>query len=74
MFGFIKKTFYRAMKFFGCNVLNVNLLECVSLNNQESKIRTKIIGINNNKLSFYAYSNKVNRCSGNRSICKIMCP
>ena len=30
-----------AMKFFGCNVLNVNPLKCVSMNNQECKLRIK---------------------------------
>ena len=30
------------MTFFSYNVLNLNSLECVSMNNQECKIRTKI--------------------------------
>ena len=41
MFGFIKKCFFTVMTFF--NLSNVNSLECVSMNNQESKIRTEII-------------------------------
>ena len=64
MFGFIKKMFFAAMPFFGCSVLNVNPLKCVSMNNQHCKIRTKIIDINNNEPSFYPYSIKVNKCSG----------
>ena len=52
MFGFIKNVFLVAMTFFSYNVLNVNTLECVSINNQECKIRTKIIDINNNEPSF----------------------
>ena len=39
MFKFIKKVFVVEMTFFGCNVLNVNSLKCVSMNNQECKIR-----------------------------------
>ena len=35
-----------------------------SMNNQECKIRTKIIDINNNEPSFYPYSIKVNKYSG----------
>ena len=35
MLGFIKKCFFTAMTFF-----NYNSLECVSMNNQECKIRT----------------------------------
>ena len=34
MLGFIKKVFVLAMKFFSFNPLNVNSLECVSMNNQ----------------------------------------
>ena len=34
MFGFIKKVFVVGMTFFSFNPLNVNFLECVSMNNQ----------------------------------------
>ena len=34
------------------------------MNNQECKVRTKIIGVNNNEPVFYPYSIKANRCSG----------
>ena len=57
MFEFIKKcTFFTAMMLFGCNVLHVNSLKCVSMNNQECKVRPEIININSNELLFYAYS------------------
>ena len=49
------------MTLFGCNILNVNPLKCVSMNNQQCKIRRKVIDINNNKSSFYQYSIKVNK-------------
>ena len=64
MFGFIKKVFFTAMSFLSFNPLNVNSLECVSMNNQEYKIRAKIIDINNNQPVFYPFSIKVNKCSG----------
>ena len=51
------------MMLFSCNVLNVNSLECVSLNNQECKIRPQTININSNKPLFYPYSVKINKCS-----------
>ena len=35
MFGFIKKVFFTAMTSFSSNVLNVNYLECVTMNNHE---------------------------------------
>ena len=64
MFGFVKKMFFVAMAFFNFNPSNVNSLECVSMNNQECKRRTKIININNNEPVFYLFSIKVNKCSG----------
>ena len=64
MFGFVKNVFVVARAFFSCNPLNVNSLECVSMNNQECKIRTEIININNNKAVFYPFSISVNKCSG----------
>ena len=49
---------------FSCNVLNVIPLKCDLMNNQECKIKTKIIDINNNEPLFYPYSIKVNKSSG----------
>ena len=39
MFGFVKKFFVVAITFFGCNVFILNPLNCVSMNDQECKIR-----------------------------------
>ena len=47
------------------NLSNVNLLECISMKNQESKVRPKIININSNNPIFYPFSIKINKCSGN---------
>ena len=47
-----------------CNILNLIPLKFVSVNNQECKIRTKIIDINNNEPSFYLYSIQINKCIG----------
>ena len=48
--------------FFGCNVSNP--LKCVSISNQECRIRPEITNIGSNEPSFYPYSIKVNKCSG----------
>ena len=64
MFGFIKNGFFTTMTFFNFNPSNVNPLECVSMNNQECKRRTKLINVNNNETVFYPFSIKVNKCSG----------
>ena len=58
MFRFIKKVFVVAMSFFSCNAL-----KCVSMNNQECKVRPEIININSNELSFNPYNVKVSKCS-----------
>ena len=63
MFRFVKQVFLTGMIFFSCNLLNVNSLECVSMNNQECKTRKKI-NTNNNEPVFYPFSIKVNKCSG----------
>ena len=61
------------MMFFGCNAWGTNSLnavplkavpKCISMNNQECKIRLEIININSNEPLFYPYSIKVNKCSG----------
>ena len=44
MLTFMKKIFFTAMTFFSCNVL-----KCVSINNQECKIRPEIMNINSNE-------------------------
>ena len=63
MFGFIKSIFFTAMML-SCNILNGIPLKFVSMNNQKSKIRAKIIDINNNYPLFYSYSIEVNRGGG----------
>ena len=64
MFGFAKLVFFTAMTFFSFIFLNVNPLDCVSMNNQGCKTRTKIRNINNNEPVFYLFNIKVNKCSG----------
>ena len=59
MFRFIKKVFVLAMSFFSCNAL-----KCVSMNNQECKVSTKIISISSNEPSFHPYSVKVSKRRG----------
>ena len=61
MFGLIKKAFISAMTFFNFNLSNVNSLECVSMNNQEYKIRSEIINVNTNEPMIYPYSIKMNK-------------
>ena len=64
MFRFIKQTFISALMYFG-NLSSVNPLECISMKNQECKVRPEIIDINSNDPIFYSFSIKTNKCSGN---------
>ena len=63
MFRVIKQIFISAM-LFSC-LPNVNSLKCVSLKNQECKVRSEIVNINSNNPMFYPFSIKINKCSGN---------
>ena len=51
--------FVVAISSFSCNAL-----KCVSMNNQECKIRPEIININSNELSFSPCNVKISKCSG----------
>ena len=57
MFKFIKQIFISTMMFFG-SLSSVNPLECVSMNNQECKVRPEIVNINSKEPIFYSYSIK----------------
>ena len=63
MFGFMKRIFVSALMFFG-SLSSVNSLQCISINNQECKIRPEIVNVNSNESSFYPYSIKTNKFSG----------
>ena len=67
MFKFVKQIFVSAMMFFRCNVSSVNSLnavpKCISMNNQECKVKPEIININGNEPLFYPCSIKVNKYS-----------
>ena len=60
----MKQIFVSAMMFFGYNLSNANSLECVSVNNQECKVRPEIVNVNSNEPVFYPFSIKTSKCSG----------
>ena len=43
----------------------VNSLECISIKNEECKVRPEIININSNNPIFFPFGIKVNKCNGN---------
>ena len=64
MFKFIKKIFVSTMMFFG-SLSSIFPLECISMENQECKVRPEIVNISGNNPIFYPFSIKTNKCSGN---------
>ena len=64
MFKFIKQLFISTMMFFG-SLSNINPLECISIKNQECKVRAEIVNVNSNNPILYPFSIKTSECSGN---------
>ena len=62
IFNFVKNVFVLGLTV----LLNfTNPLKCVSMKNQECKVRPEIISINSNNPMFYPFNFEVNKCSGN---------
>ena len=64
MFGFVNRILVSAIMFFGCNLSSVNPLECVLMKNEECKVRTETVNVNNNEPVLYPFSIKTSKCSG----------
>ena len=62
IFRIVKKVFS-----LGLTILSnfTNALDCISMKNQECKVRPEIININSNNPMFYPFSIKVNKCNSN---------
>ena len=62
IFSFAKKVFV-----LGLTILSniTNALDCISMKNQECKVRPEIISIDSNNSMFYPFSIKINKCSSN---------
>ena len=52
------------MLFFGCNLSSVNPLKCISMNNQECKVRPQIVNVNSDEPVLFPFSIKTSKCSG----------
>ena len=64
MFVFIKKKFCIGSLFLS-SLVSATPFSCVSIKNQECKVRPEIVDINSNNPIFYPFSIKMNKCSGN---------
>ena len=63
MFVFIKKIFYIGSLFLS-SLVSTTSLNCISIKNQECKIRPEIINFNSNEPVFCNFSIKTSKCSG----------
>ena len=63
MLGFIKKCFFTGLAFLS-TLTSINLLSCISMNNQECEIRPQIVNINSDEPVFFPFSVKTSKCSG----------
>ena len=64
MFGFIKRCFFFTGLAFSLILTSVNMLSCISMNNQECKIRPQIINANGDDPVVFPISIKTSKCSG----------
>ena len=68
MFEFAKRIFISTMRFFGCSLSSVNVfqcsLECISMNNQECKVRPGIVNVNSKEPVFFPFSITTSKCNG----------
>ena len=63
MFEFIKKVFFAGLTILS-SFRSINSLSCISMNNQECKVRPEIVNINSNDPGFFPFSIKTSKCSG----------
>ena len=63
MFLFIKKVFYIGSLFLS-SLVSATSLSCISMKNEECKVRPEIINVNRNKPVLYPFRIKESKCSG----------
>ena len=73
MLGFIKKCFFTGLALLSTLTtinslspapLNAIPLSCISINNQECKVRPQIVNVNGDDPVFFPFSIKTSKCSG----------
>ena len=61
MFGFVKKVFLTGLTILS-SFTSVNSLSCISMNNQECKVRPQIVNVNSDAPFFFPFSIKAGKC------------
>ena len=63
MLGFIKRCFFTGLVFLS-NLTSLNLLSCISMNNQERRVKPQIVNVNSKEPLFFPFSIKTSKHSG----------
>ena len=63
MFGFIERCFFTWLVLLW-TLTSVNSLSCISMSNEECKVRPQIVNVNGDKPVFFCLSIKTSKCSG----------
>ena len=61
--GLLKSIFFTGLAFLS-TLTSINLLSCISLNNQECEVRPQIVNVNSKEPVFFPFSIKASKCSG----------
>ena len=61
MFGFVKKVFLTGLTILS-SFTSVNSLSCISMNNQECKVRPQIVNVNSDAPLFFPFIIKTGKC------------
>ena len=61
--GLFNNGFFAGLAFVS-TLTGVNSLICISMNNQECKVRPQIVNVNGNDPVFFPFNVKINKCSG----------
>ena len=64
---FYTTVFFTTLMFFSCNLSSVNPLKCVSMSNQECKVRTEMFNVNSDEPLVFLFSLKTSKCNGSRN-------
>ena len=59
----LKKFFFTGLMVLS-TLTSANSLNCISMNNQECKVRPQIVNVNSDEPVFYPFSIKTSKCSG----------
>ena len=64
MFQFIKVFFTGLTVLSSVNLLTITPLRCISMTNQQCKLRPEIVNVNSDEPVFYPFSIKTSKCGG----------